>query len=93
MSGSSYGRRGSDLPEFIVEMPLMGPVISIPTAIMEKICTPDPLMYSMIAFMGKDLAGEYASSQALAILSAAGSALWIAAVDDAFDFDCFCSEG
>lgn len=39
-------------------MPLMGPVINIPTAIIEKICTPDPLMYSMIAFMGNDLAGE-----------------------------------
>jgi hypothetical protein len=39
----------------------------------------------MIAFIGNDFAGEYASSHALAILSADGSARWTGA----FDFDCF----
>lgn len=65
--------------------------MSIPTAIMLKIWTPEPLMYSMIAFIGNDFAGEYASSHALAILSAAGSAR-CTAVDEAavFDLVCFC---
>lgn len=64
--------------------------MSIPTAIMLKICTPDPDMYSMIAFMGNAFAGEYANSHALAILSAAGSARFCVTVDDDFDLDCFC---
>lgn len=75
---------------FILEMPLSGPVMSIPTAIMLKIWTPEPDMYSMIAFIGNDLAGEYASSHALAILSAAGSARCCATAVEDFDLDCFC---
>lgn len=77
----------------MVDIPFSGPVMSILTAIMLKICTPEPLMYSMIAFIGNVLAGEYANSHALAILSAAGSARTGAAavdVDAAFDLDCRC---
>lgn len=64
--------------------------MSMPTAIILKICTPDPDMYSMMAFIGNDLAGEYASSHAFAILSAAGSARWRATADEDFVLDCFC---
>ena len=43
--------------------------------------------------MGNAFAGEYASSHALAILSAAGSARFWVAGDDDFDLDCFCKRG
>ena len=45
-------------------MPLIGFDTIIHTTIMLKICTPLPLMYSIMAFMGIALAGAMAASHA-----------------------------
>ena len=61
---------------------------SMKTMPMLKICTPPPLMYSMNACIGSDLAGEIARSQArLSFIDSYDAAADWEALDGAEDFD------
>lgn len=62
--GRALGLSARDSQALVVMIALMGLVSSMPTTIILKICTPEPDMYSIKAFMGTDLAGAKATSHA-----------------------------